>query len=81
MADQSEEILIHTYQENSRGVVTGISTDDWTVAEKTRQKPSGSHDGENKEQLPPGAAIRRGLPFAHFIPWPRLRPEIEPCER
>jgi len=40
MADQSEEILTYTCQENSRGVVTGIATDDWTVAEKTRQKPS-----------------------------------------
>jgi hypothetical protein len=40
MADQSEDILIYTCQESSRGVVTGIATDDWTVAEKTRQKPS-----------------------------------------
>ena len=37
VTDQSEEILIYMCQENSRGVVTGIATDDWTVAEKTRQ--------------------------------------------
>jgi hypothetical protein len=44
MADQSEGMLIYACPENSRGVVTGIPTDDWTVAEKTRQKASSSHD-------------------------------------
>jgi hypothetical protein len=37
-------MLMYACPENSRGVVTGISTDDWTAAERTRQKASSSHD-------------------------------------
>ena len=44
MADQSKEILTYARPENSRGVVTGISTSDITGADKTRQKASSAHD-------------------------------------
>jgi hypothetical protein len=46
MADQSKEILTYARPENSRGVVSGISTSDITEADKTRQKASSAHDPE-----------------------------------